>query len=124
MKRLWFWVKRLKSNILLLYFAFKDPRVPRRAKSLTLLLAAYILSPIDIIPDFVFPGIGYIDDIVLIPFAAELIQKMIPETVVSDINLKAVNLMRRTKSWITAVLVFAGILLALLLASWYMRISL
>lgn len=91
---------------------------------MTLLLAAYILSPIDIIPDFVFPGLGYIDDIVLIPFAAGLIQKMIPETIVSDMNMKAVNLMRKTKSWITAVLVSAGILLALLLASWLLHISL
>lgn len=123
MKRLWYWVKRLKSDILILYFAVKDPRVPRQAKLLTLLLAAYIISPIDIIPDFVFPGIGYIDDIVLIPFAAELIQKMIPMTVISDLNTKTVNLRRKTKSWVIAVLV-AGVLLALLLASRYLRISL
>ncbi len=104
MKRLWFWAKRLKSDIILLYFAVKDPRVPRQAKLLTLLLAAYIISLIDIVPDFVFPGLGYIDDIVLIPFAAQLIQKMIPKTVVSDLNTGAVNLRRKTKSWITAVL--------------------
>lgn len=124
MKRLWFWAKRLKSDIILLYFAVKDPRVPRQAKLLTLLLAAYIISPIDIIPDFVFPGLGYIDDIVLIPFAAQLIKKMIPITVVSDLNTGAVNLRRKTKSWITAVLVSAGVLLALLLASRYLRFSL
>jgi uncharacterized membrane protein YkvA (DUF1232 family) len=124
LKRLWFWAKRLKSDIILLYFAVKDPRVPRQAKLLTLLLAAYIISPIDIIPDFVFPGLGYIDDIVLIPFAAQLIKKMIPITVVSDLNTGAVNLRRKTKSWITAVLVSAGVLLALLLASRYLRFSL
>lgn len=123
MKRLWFWVKKLESEIILLYFAVKDPRVPRQAKLLTLLLAAYIISPIDILPDFVLPGLGYIDDIVLIPFAAGLIQKMIPENVVSDINLKAVNLMRKTRSWLTAGLVSAGILLALLLASWLLSVS-
>ncbi len=123
MKKLWFWVKKLKSEIILLYFAVKDPRVPRQAKLLTLLLVAYIISSIDIIPEFVLPGLGYIDDIVLIPFAAGLIQKMIPETVVSDMNLKAENLMRKTRSWITAVLVFAGILLALLLASWLLSVS-
>lgn len=123
MKRLWYWVKRLKSDIFILYFAVKDPRVPRQAKLLTLLLAAYILSPIDIIPDFVFPGVGYIDDIVLIPFAAQIIQKLIPITVISDLNTEAVHLRRKTKSLI-AVLVSAGILLALLLASRYLRISL
>lgn len=123
MKRLWYWVKRLKSDILILYFAVKDPRVPRQAKLLALALAAYIISPIDIIPDFVLPGLGYIDDIVLIPFAAQLIQKMIPITVISDLNTEAFHLRRRTKSLIT-VLVSAGILLALLLASRYLRISL
>lgn len=123
MKRLWYWVKRLKSDILILYFAVKDPRVPRVAKLLALALAAYIISPIDIIPDLVLPGLGYIDDIVLIPFAAQLIQKMIPITVISDLNTEAVHLRRRTKSLI-AVLVSAGILLALLLASRYLRISL
>lgn len=123
MKRLWYWVKRLKSDILILYFAVKDPRVPRQAKLLALALAAYIISPIDIIPDLVLPGLGYIDDIVLIPFAAQLIQKMIPITVISDLNTEAVHLRRRTKSLI-AVLVSAGILLALLLASRYLRISL
>lgn len=121
MKRLWFWVKRLKSDIFILYLAVKDPRVPRQAKLLTLLLAAYILSPIDIIPDFVFPGLGYIDDLALIPLAAELIQKMIPQTVVSDLNLEALHLRRKTKGWITAVLVSAGILFALLLAFRYLN---
>ena len=61
-KRLWYWLKRLKSDIFLLYLAFKDPRVPRQAKILLMLLAAYIISPIDILPDFVIPGLGYIDD--------------------------------------------------------------
>lgn len=89
---------------------------------MTLLLAAYILSPIDIIPDLVFPGLGYIDDIVLIPFVAELIQKMIPRTVASDLNLEAVHLRQKTKSLIV-VLLFAGILLALLLVYRYLRIS-
>ncbi|MFX4262464.1 YkvA family protein [Pelotomaculum propionicicum] len=112
----------MKSDIFILYFAVKDPRVPRQAKLSAVLLAAYIISPIDIIPDFVLPGLGYIDDIVLIPFAAQLIQKMIPINVISDLNTEAVHLRRRTKSLI-AVLVSAGIILALLLVYRYLPIS-
>ena len=74
MKRLWYWLKRLKSDIFLLYLAFKDPRVPRQAKILLMLLAAYIISPIDILPDFVIPGLGYIDDLALISYVAGFIK--------------------------------------------------
>ncbi len=123
MKRLWYWLKRLKSDIFVLYLAFKDPRVPRQAKILVMLLAAYIISPIDILPDFVFPGLGYIDDLVLIPFVAGFIQKMIPEAVFSDLNLRAMGLRRAAKSWAVAVLVLAGILLALLLAYRFLGLS-
>lgn len=115
MKRLWNWLKRLKSDIFILYLAFKDPRVPQQAKILLMLLAAYIISPIDILPDFVIPGLGYIDDLVLISYVAGFIKKMIPEAVFSDINLKAMGLRCTMKSWIVAVLVMAVLLLALLL---------
>ncbi|HHU86453.1 MAG: YkvA family protein [Pelotomaculaceae bacterium] len=124
MKRLWYWLKRLKSDIFLLYLAFKDPRVPRQAKILLMLLAAYIISPIDILPDFVIPGLGYIDDLALISYVAGFIQKMIPEAVLSDLNLKAMRLGRAAKSWAVAVLVLAGLLLALLLGYRFLGLSL
>ena len=38
-----------------------DPRVPRRAKVALALLVGYLVSPIDLIPDFV-PGLGFLDD--------------------------------------------------------------
>jgi uncharacterized membrane protein YkvA (DUF1232 family) len=123
-KRLWYWLKRLKSDIFLLYLAFKDPRVPRQAKILLMLLAAYIISPIDILPDFVIPGLGYIDDLALISYVAGFIQKMIPEAVLSDLNLKAMRLGRAAKSWAVAVLVLAGLLLALLLGYRFLGLSL
>lgn len=124
MKRLWNWLKRLKSDIFILYLAFKDPRVPQQAKILLMLLAAYIISPIDILPDFVIPGLGYIDDLALISYVAGFIQKMIPEAVLSDLNLKAMRLGRAAKSWAVAVLVLAGLLLALLLGYRFLGLSL
>jgi uncharacterized membrane protein YkvA (DUF1232 family) len=41
-----------------------DPRVPRRRKVVLLVLSAYLLSPIDLVPDFL-PGIGQLDDAVV-----------------------------------------------------------
>lgn len=75
-------IQHLKSDIFILYYASKDPRVPWQAKALVMLLAAYIISPIDLLSDFVIPGLGYIDDMVLIPLGAEVILKMIPETII------------------------------------------
>lgn len=121
MKSLWYWVKRLKSDIFILYYASKDPRVPWQAKALVMVLAAYVISPVDLFPDFVIPGLGYIDDLVLIPLGAEFILKMIPEPVVSEARLKAMHIRRKAKSWIGAVVVFAVILLALVVAYRFLK---
>jgi uncharacterized membrane protein YkvA (DUF1232 family) len=45
----------------------RDPRVPRRRKLLLALLALYLASPIDLIPDFV-PVAGQLDDALLVAF--------------------------------------------------------
>lgn len=59
----------------------KDPRVPRRAKITLGLAAAYILSPIDLIPE-VIPVLGWADDVVLMMFAIDsLIDRAGPEIV-------------------------------------------
>lgn len=45
----------------------RDPRVPARSKTFAGVMAAYVLSPIDLIPDFV-PVIGKTDDALLAAF--------------------------------------------------------
>lgn len=45
-----------------------DPRVPARSKTFAGFMAAYLISPIDVVPDFI-PVIGKTDDIVLVAFA-------------------------------------------------------
>jgi uncharacterized membrane protein YkvA (DUF1232 family) len=52
-------------------------------KILTLLVIAYVISPIDIIPDFI-PVIGLLDDAILVPIAIALIIKLVPEEVIRD----------------------------------------
>lgn len=46
----------------------KDPRVPKRVKYEVGAAAAYLLLPIDVIPDFV-PGLGQLDDVAIIGWA-------------------------------------------------------
>lgn len=58
-----------------------DPRVPRRAKITLGVAAAYVVSPIDLIPD-VIPVIGWADDVLLVLFAIDsLIERAGPEIV-------------------------------------------
>jgi uncharacterized membrane protein YkvA (DUF1232 family) len=80
--------RRLKSEIHALWLACRDPRVPRRARLLAALVAAYALSPIDLIPDFI-PVLGYLDDLILLPLGILLVVKMIPADVLADCRARA-----------------------------------
>jgi len=57
-----------------------DPRTPRRARWWLIGLAIYIASPIDPIPDFL-PGIGHLDELILVPIILRHIRAMIPAEV-------------------------------------------
>ncbi|MDD4169823.1 MAG: DUF1232 domain-containing protein [Desulfotomaculaceae bacterium] len=112
MKNLWFRLKRLKWNIFTLYYASKDPRTPWQAKALITLMAAYIISPVDLLPGFVVPGLGYLDDLALITLGSQFVMKMLPVPVVSEAMYKAMNIRQSAKNWVW----FAGLLLVLFLA--------
>lgn len=58
----------------------RDSRTPWYAKAIVILTLAYIVSPIDIIPDFI-PVIGLLDEIILIPIAYSVVMKLIPEEI-------------------------------------------
>lgn len=47
------WARGVKRDAVALYLAARDPRVPWPAKAVAVCVAAYALSPIDLIPDFV-----------------------------------------------------------------------
>lgn len=59
----------------------RDPRVPARAKATLFLVAGYLVSPVDLIPDFI-PGLGQLDDVVVAAFALDQILNRVPEEVV------------------------------------------
>ena len=82
------WAHRLKRDIYALYLAARDPRVPWYAKALAALVAAYALSPIDAIPDFI-PVLGYLDDLVLLPLGIKAAIWMIPDEVMADLRMQA-----------------------------------
>ena len=61
----------------------RDPRVPARSKATLILLGAYLVSPIDLIPDAI-PGLGQLDDLFIVAFALDQILNRIPDEVVLD----------------------------------------
>lgn len=59
----------------------RDPRVPRRSKVALGLAAAYVASPIDLVPEFI-PVIGWADDVIFILLAIDsLVERAGPEVV-------------------------------------------
>src|SRR4030042_6885047 len=97
-------VKRLKTDIYALYLAFKDRRPPWYAKAFIILIVAYALSPVDLIPDFI-PVIGYLDDLILVPAGIYLAIKIVPGDVLTECRKRAVTEKLSTKARIIAAAV-------------------
>ena len=98
--------KHLKSEVMALYFAYRDLRVPWYAKLLIIIIVGYALSPIDLIPDFI-PVLGYLDDLVLIPLGIAMVLKMIPGPVMEEARMKASTLTTKPKNWFAAAVIIA-----------------
>lgn len=57
-----------------------DPGVPRRAKLALLMAIAWVLSPIDLIPEFL-PVIGPLDDVVVVVLVLRYAARAVPREV-------------------------------------------
>lgn len=69
---------RFRDELVLLWRAFMAPETPVYLKGLMLLIPAYLLSPIDIIPDFI-PILGWVDDAIVIPLLVSFIVRLVPQ---------------------------------------------
>ena len=90
LQRLKDWARAIKRDIHALYLAARDPRTPWFAKAFALAIAAYALSPIDLIPDFI-PVLGYLDEVVLLPLAIALAIRLVPPDVMAEHRIAAAN---------------------------------
>lgn len=63
-----------------LWFALRHPGAPGWLKVGTALIALYLLSPVDIVPDWL-PVIGVVDDLVLVPLAIRWLLRRLPPDV-------------------------------------------
>jgi uncharacterized membrane protein YkvA (DUF1232 family) len=90
LERLKTWARALKRDVVALWLAAGDPRTPLGAKLLAGLVAAYALSPIDLIPDFI-PVLGYLDDLLLVPAGIWLVVRLIPPELLVEFRAAAEN---------------------------------
>jgi uncharacterized membrane protein YkvA (DUF1232 family) len=82
--------QQLRRDVVAVWIAARDPRVPWYAKLLAAAVAAYALSPIDLIPDFV-PVLGYLDDLVIVPAGILLTVRLIPAGLMAEFRAEAVR---------------------------------
>lgn len=109
------WAKNIKRDVHAVWLAARDPRTPLLAKVLALIVAAYAVSPIDLIPDFI-PIIGYLDDLIIVPLGIMLVVRLIPAEVMREHRETAAQASRRPVSCITAgVFILIWVICAVLL---------
>ena len=96
------WAREIKRDVVAIWIASRDPRVPWYVKLLAAVVAAYALSPIDLIPDFV-PVLGYLDDIVIVPAGILLIVRLMPDDLMAEFRAEAARREGRPRSRAGAV---------------------
>lgn len=112
--------RRLKRETVALYFAARDPATPWHAKAFVGFIVAYALSPIDLVPDFI-PVLGYLDEILLLPFALALAIRMIPQPVMCAARARAAQEDARPVSRSGAAIIVTIWLAAIALSAWAFR---
>lgn len=115
--------RQLKSRLLVIYFVSQDLRLRWYLKLFAVLIVAYALSPLDLIPDFI-PVIGLIDDLILIPLGLALIIRWAPKDVVHDAEVKSrQKLTLPANYWAAGVILVIWALAVLVIGNWVLSVT-
>ena len=95
------WARNLKRDVVALWIAARDPRVRWYVKTIAGAVAAYALSPIDLIPDFI-PVIGLLDDLIIVPAGIWLVVRLIPPPLMAAFREEANRRVERPTSYAAA----------------------
>ena len=109
-------LRSIRRDLMTLVVALGDPRTPRAAKVVAALVAAYAVSPIDLIPDAI-PVLGLLDDAILIPLGMLLVRRLIPTALYAELRERAVDTIPR---WLlrTGLVLVIATWAALLVVAW------
>ena len=94
------------------WLAARDPRVPLLARVVAVAVAAYALSPIDLIPDFI-PVLGWLDDLLIVPLGLWVVRRLIPDPLWAELHAAAETASERPSSragMAFVLLLWAGLL--------------
>jgi uncharacterized membrane protein YkvA (DUF1232 family) len=100
------WARSIRRDVRAVYLASRDPRTPWYAKAVAIGVAAYALSPIDLIPDFI-PILGQLDEVVILPLGIWLVVRMIPAEVMEQHRAAAAREQAMPRSMAGAVAIIA-----------------
>lgn len=110
------WARAARREVIALWIAAGDPRTPWQARAAAAFVAAYALSPIDLIPDFI-PVLGHLDDLVLVPLGILLVIRLIPTELMAEYRAAA-EVAEPTPSWHGAAVIIAAWLVIAVLLAW------
>ncbi|WP_020653548.1 YkvA family protein [Massilia niastensis] len=114
------WARKMKCDAVTLWFGCRHADTPVMVKLLCVLVVAYALSPVDLIPDFI-PILGYLDEALLLPCLIWIAIKLMPSAVLDECRGKAIEWMAREgrqprSRW--GVLLVASVWILALWAGW------
>jgi uncharacterized membrane protein YkvA (DUF1232 family) len=93
------------KEIFVLYYGIKDPVTPFYAKLIAFAALVYLISPIDLIPDFI-PIAGYLDDLVIVPLLLHAAFTFLPSQVKESALIKTQKHIVRLYIVLTIILLF------------------
>lgn len=114
------WARAIKDDVVAIWIAARDSRVPWYAKVVAGAVAAYAISPIDLIPDFI-PVLGYVDDLIIVPAGVLLSIRLIPGELMREFRAEAAKRQGRPTSRAGALAIVFLWLGALALAAWVLQ---
>jgi uncharacterized membrane protein YkvA (DUF1232 family) len=100
------WARAIKRDVHAVWLAARHPATPWHAKALAIAVAAYALSPIDLVPDFI-PVVGYLDDLLIVPLGILAVTKLVPAEVMAECRARAAAAEGRPRSLAGAVVIVA-----------------
>lgn len=104
-----------REEITLLYFGCRDRRTPLYARIPALFSLIYLISPLDLIPDFI-PFAGYVDDLIIVPLLLHFSFRLLPAEVREASRLKAIRYAGKVR---IALVILVALLILLLVGIYF-----
>jgi uncharacterized membrane protein YkvA (DUF1232 family) len=113
------WSRTIRRDVIAVWLAARDPRVPWYAKAVALATVAYAASPIDLIPDFV-PVLGHLDDLIIVPCGLWLAIRLIPPELMAEFRAQALQVSAKPRSIAAGIAIVAIWISAAALLIWWL----